>query len=213
MSKFILNRSIIRPLDFAFSTDVSIFSFVEKWTINGFWKAVSDYGKKLPTHVLQFVEIMGHLKILEMVVDNNDHKKMKLPLTAIEKYVGNGFFGDRIITIMRNKLYDDDNLRKQANERHLNRWADGKTNYDIEELAFFIPWLVKLFRLKNDNQKLVCSSELESELNKDGYSYKDFPLEKNPVGIISPWDEMSAKFCQSHGGNKLEIITLDKIYQ
>jgi len=211
MKKFIINRSVIRPLDYAFTTDVSMFSFIEKWTINGFWKAMTDAKKVLPTHILQFVDIMGHTKILEMVVDNNQNGKMKLTLTEIEKYEGNGAFGDRIICIMRNKLYDNEDVRKKANQRHLDRWADGKTFYDLRELTGFVKWM-KFLHLKNDNRKLVCSSEIESELNIDGYSFKDFPLEKNPQGLICPWDEMSAKFCMDRTGNKFDLVAVDKIY-
>jgi len=212
MSKFILNRDILRPLDIAFSTNISMFSFLEKWTINGFVKAITDSQQKLPTHILQFIEIYGHLKILEMIVDNNNHKKMKLSLVEIEKYEENGFLGDRIICIKRNALYDNSMIRNEANARHIQRWADGQTFYDISELTFFVPWL-KFLGLKNNNQKLVCSSENESELNKDGYSYTDFPLLKNPQGIIPPYAIMTAQHCNGKDESIYPIVTLDKIYK
>jgi len=212
MPKFIINRSVIKPLDFAFSTDISMFSFIEKWTINGFVKAISDLKQKLPTHALQFIEIMGHIKILEMVVDNNQQGKMKLTLTEIEKYEGNGLFGDRIVCIMRNKLYDNPKIQWEANQRHLDRWADGKTMYDIKELTGFVKWM-KFLHLKNDSRKLVCSSELESELNKDKFSFTNFPLEQTPQDLIAPYDIMSARNCVDHSGNKFELITIDNIYK
>jgi hypothetical protein len=210
--KFIINRDAIRPLDVGFTCDVSLFSFVEKSVINGLGRAITDWPPSLPAHVFLFAEIYGHLKILEMVQDNNDHKRAKLTLTSIEKYEDNGPFGDRIVCIKRNAFYDDPARLRIANDRHIKRWADGNTLYDYTELSFFTLW-AKLFKLKNDPNKLVCSSEIESELNKDGYTYTTFPLEAAPQGVISPWDIMVATSLMNHKGNRFDFKPLENIYK
>jgi len=196
-----IDISKIRALDYGFSTDISIFSFIEKWAINGFWKAVTDNKQQLPTHIFQFIDVEGDLQVIEMAADGNDKKKLKLSLCPIDKYLSNGIFGDRIICVLRNSLYDDDLIRAQANKRHLRRWADGKTFYDISELTFFMPFL-RFLGLKNDNSKLVCSSEAEDELNKDECTFSDFPLLKKPQGVIAPWQIMDSKFCITRSGNR-----------
>jgi hypothetical protein len=208
----IINRQSIRTLDWGFSSDVSGFAFIEKWQINGFWSALTDFGQKLPVHILQFVNLYGHIKVLEMVQDNNEKGRMKLTLTGIEKYENNGAFGNRIICIRRCSFYDDYKIRSDANERHLNRWADGNTNYDIKELLCFNSFFKNLFGIKNDNSKLVCSSEAESEFNRDGLTFSSWPLEKNPQGLISPFEIMSAKFASDKNGNRYPIFNVENIY-
>lgn len=204
--KYRINRQLIRQCDVGFSSDVGVFPFLEKWTINGLWKAMTDLKQKLPTHVFLFVSVLGHLRILEMVVDKNDHRKMKLTLTSISKYESN-LLGPRIICIKRNALYDDVQLRIQANARHLARWAADETVYDKKELARYLKLPVY-----NDPKKYVCSSETEDELNKDGYTYTGFPLLHTPQNLISPWDIMQAKYVKNLQGNRFDFYPLENIY-
>ena len=191
--KYIIDRSKLRAMDFGFTSDISAFSLVEKCIINGVGAALTDWKVKLPTHVFHIIEIEGHLKILEMIPDNNDKGKMKLTLTGIEKYENNGIFGDRVIAIRRCDYYDDENIRATANDRCIKKWAENKTNYDIEELLFWTPF-ARLFKMKNSPEKLVCSSELEATVNANGLTFTDFPLHKNPQGLIAPWDEMKTTY-------------------
>jgi hypothetical protein len=189
-----------RALDYGFTTDISFAALVQKGVINGWRKAITDFRQLLPTHVFQYVEVFGRLKILEMAIDKNDHHKMRLTMSSVTKYDKNGPFGNRIIARRRCALYDDQVMRAIANDRHLRRWANGITFYDIPELFSFV------FGNKNNPDKWVCSSELENELNKDGYTFGGFPLERN--GLISPWDIMKVQYVMNHNGNKYPIVNL-----
>ena len=190
-----------RPLDWGFTSDISLAALIQKGTINGLGKALTDFGQKYPTHVFQYVEVFGRLKILEMVIDKNDHRKMRLTMNSISKYQNNGPFGNRVIAVRRCSLYDDAALRAIANDRHLRRWADGQTWYDVPELFSFI------FGNKNDPNKFVCSSEAEDELNKDGFTFTDFPLERQD-GLVPPYGIMNAQFAHNHSGIKYPITTI-----
>lgn len=198
----------IRALDYGFTTDVSPMAFIIKATCNGIGKALTDAKAKIPTHIFQYVEVAERLKVMEMVVDKNDKNKMRLTMNSVTRYEKNGPLGLRVVGVRRCALYDDPTLRAIANDRHVRRWADGRTEYDIGELFGFLPGIARLFGIKNDRNRLVCSSEAEDELNKDGFSFGGFPLERSPQGVISPWDIYTAKFAVNHCGNKYPMITL-----
>jgi hypothetical protein len=213
-----LNQDAIRPLDYGFSADVSLFSFAEKAEINGLEAAASDWPPRLPAHVLQFVSVFGRLKILEMCVDKNDHNVMRLTMSSVTKYDNNGPLGDRIVAIKRCRFYDDVLTRDRANDRHLQRWADGNTFYDIEELFCFPSWLKKTFGLRNDPGRFVCSSEIEDELNRDGYTFTAFPLMKidgsprTMPELISPFDIVQSLYVHNRNGNKFGLDDVENFY-
>jgi hypothetical protein len=199
-----INRDVIRPLDIGFSSDVSVFATLEKSVINGPLEALMDFNHKYPVHVFQFVSILGHMRILEMITDKNDKNKMKLTLTSISKYENNGLLGNRIICVKRLGLYDDVARRTQANMRHLERWSKDTTKYDLKELTKFLK-----LPFYNDPKKFVCSSEIEDELNKDGYTFTNFPLHRK-AGLISPYDIMKASFIKnSMDGNRWGFFKVD----
>jgi hypothetical protein len=195
-----LDVTKLRSLDVFFTSDISFFAFLEKSTINGLWSAMTDSGCKLPSHVGWFVEIEGFLKIFEMSVDKNDHGIMKLTEGDIHKYENNGWFGDRIIAIKRLSIFDNIDLRKQVEEKIIKDEASGFIRYDIKELFGF--WgLKKLFG--NPPNKFICSSYVEKVIEDIGYSFTNFPLQRND--ILSPYNIYSAKNIVSSKSEKSEF--------
>jgi len=195
-----------RPMDDFFTCDISFFASVEKATING-PAGVFDMSQKLPTHAGKVVCDHGRLMLAEMTEDKNDHGKMVLVLNRFSKYEENGFFGDRFVAFKRTPFYDDDARRNKANERLMMRWADGQTKYDKPGLfSFFFKKYLPFIKVKQDTTKFYCSELNEDELNKDGLTYTDFPLERR--GLISPFDLFNAKTVHEHTGNSYAYFFL-----
>ena len=182
MSKNI-NLDKIRSLDVFFSADISFFAFIEKWSINGIGKALTDSCCKLPVHVGWFVNVMGGLKIFEMAEDKNDHGVMRLTENHISKYDNNGWFGDRIVAVKRFAMFEDPALRAHVEAKIIGDEASGNVLYDIKELFDFpgFHWLHQMF--PESKNKTICSGYVRQVIQSLGY---DFPI--NHGATIAPYD-------------------------
>lgn len=205
MKKFFIDRNKIRSFDIGYTSDYSPFAFIEKGMTDSWRTAFTDFSCKLPSHVFLFVEVYGRIQIIEMVMDKNDHNIAKISMNHISKYEGNGLLGERIVGVKRCSFYDDDGIRKNANERLLERWSRQEDRYDY---AGIFSYLIPAIREQKDH--FYCSELVEDAFEKDGLSITGhFEVEKTMK--IPPIELFKSRCAFSRSGLPYTILNIDCI--
>jgi hypothetical protein len=198
-------RDLIRPMDDVYTTDISLVASAIKVRTDG-WAGLCDGKVRIPSHAAKAVHMYGRIRLIEMVIDKNDHNKAIISESPLSKYEGNGAFGPRIVSVRRCSFYDDAVMRERANTRLLTHWASRDWSYDWRgsPWSYIFPWI------HPDAKKKYCSEMVETCYNEDGLSLTDFTLCRKPEGLIPPSDAWKSVRARDREG---KFYNIDSVWR
>jgi hypothetical protein len=186
-----IDFSVLRELDIALTTGRDWFAWTERIVVRG-WKFRRSI--KTATHAGILVRRTGLLEIAEMSPDPKKGPfaplKARSVFSPISKYTKGGFFSPRILMFKRLRVYDNEKVRREANERVKDHvvygmkydWVTGQGKGD--GIGYDYAGLLAFCKLCNDNEdKLYCSEHVRWETMQDGVLWQMMPPKQ-----ISPFD-------------------------
>ena len=109
-----MNYAILQPIDYILITSPSIAAAVIRAKTAPFPALAHLWDLGIATHVGLIVNVPQSGKdtyfIAEMLIDG-------LKINSLRTYLNKGFWGDRIIAVRRNQVYNDSTVRARANDR------------------------------------------------------------------------------------------------
>jgi len=159
-----IDYSKLRECDYILCTSLHPISCMIRYKESG-----SIFNTDIATHVGMLVNIYDKLFIAEMAG--------RLQINSLKRYYLNqGYWGNRIVCVRRNAVYDNPETRYNTNNKILSDFFETKS-YDYDGvLSYILPHLIK-----QDPDKYYCSEYVQKYAKIDGNpivdSYKVTPFQ------------------------------------